>query len=305
MSGDEVGDVLLISLSNIGDALMTTPVLEALHYALPEARIDIVADRRSSDIFTYCPYRGEIFHREKRAGWRGTWQLLNRLRAKRYRYIVDMRTDGLAYLLKAERRLTRWRAFTSEPHAVHAHMSVLAPLLSPQQVPPTKIWLTEQLLAAAAQKCTAYTPYLAVAPGANWPGKIWPTQSYRELIAASADLFSGVVLLGSAADRTRAADLAADLALPCIDLTGTTNLLEAAALLAGARAFVGNDSGLGHIAAAVRVPTLTVFGPGEPQRYCPWGERAAWIRGANARLDALSADEVSARLRSHLLALTA
>ncbi len=95
---------LFISLSNIGDAIMTTPALELLHARYPEHSIDIVADRRSGEIFEHCPYRGEIFYKNKRAAWRGVPALLGQLRVSFYEVVVDLRSDGLAYLLRARRR---------------------------------------------------------------------------------------------------------------------------------------------------------------------------------------------------------
>ncbi len=96
ISTESTRHILLITLSNIGDALMTTPVLEALHRQYPQAVIDIVTDARASDLFEHCPYRGEIILKQK--GWRGTIALLKQLRVTRYDLIVDLRTDGLTLL---------------------------------------------------------------------------------------------------------------------------------------------------------------------------------------------------------------
>ena len=101
-----VNKILFISLSNIGDAIMTTPVLHALHQLYPEAIIDIVGDQRSSEIFKHCPYRGEIFHKQKNSFLRGVPALLMTLWAQSYDLVVDIRTDGLAYLLPAGKRLS-------------------------------------------------------------------------------------------------------------------------------------------------------------------------------------------------------
>jgi len=57
--------------------------------------------------------------------------------------------------------------------------------------------------------------------------------------------------------------------------------------------FVGNDSGLGHLAAAVATPTCTVFGPGNPQRYHPWHPQGRWLQGPGGRLAVLSPDTVA------------
>ena len=63
---EKVNKILFISLSNIGDAIMTIPVLMALHEHYPEAVVDIVGDQRSSEIFKHCPFRGEIFNKQKK-----------------------------------------------------------------------------------------------------------------------------------------------------------------------------------------------------------------------------------------------
>lgn len=292
-------NLLVITLSNIGDAVMTTPVLETLHARYPDAVIDLVADRRSSAVFTHCPYRGRIVFKEKRSGWRGTLQLLRELRQTRYDLVVDLRTDGLAYLLRARRRLTKWRAKPRGPHAVEAHMGVLA-ALGIEAIPPTRIWLTPELQAGAAQRLQILpgTRWLALGPGANWEPKIWPLTRFKELAERVRNDVDAIILLGGPHDAERCECLSRTLPLETLNLAGKTNLLQAAAVLARMRVFVGNDSGLGHIASAVDTPTLTVFGPGQPERYHPWGERARWLTSPENDLAQLQADTVADKVRS-------
>lgn len=290
--------ILVVTLSNIGDAIMTTPVLEALHRRYPEAVIDLVADRRSSEIFTHCPYRGRVVFKEKRSGWRGTLQLVRTLRETRYDLIVDLRTDGLAYLLRARRRLTKWQRRERGPHAVEQHMGVIA-ALGDTDIPPTRIWLTPQLEADATQRLEGLpgTRWLALGPGANWEPKIWPLTRFRALAEHLQNDFDAIVLLGGPNDAERCDFLSRTLPLETLNLAGKTSLLQAAAVLARMRIFVGNDSGLGHIASAVGVPTLTLFGPGEPERYHPWGEHARWLVSPETDLGKLSAEVVAREVR--------
>ncbi|MBI5041449.1 MAG: glycosyltransferase family 9 protein [Gammaproteobacteria bacterium] len=277
---------------------MTTPVLEALHRRYPDAVIDIVADRRSSEVFTHCPYRGHIVFKEKRAGWRGTLQLVRTLRRTRYDLIVDLRTDGLSYLLRADRRLTKRHRQARGPHAVEQHMGVIA-ALGATDIPPTHIWLTPQLEQAAEQRLHTLpgTRWLALGPGANWEPKIWPAAQFRDLITHLADAFDGVILLGGPSDTDRCGSVAQNCPLPHVNLAGQTGLLEAAAVLARATVFVGNDSGLGHLASAVGTPTLTLFGPGQPERYRPWGEHVRWLTSPENDLNRLGAEAVAGEAR--------
>ena len=88
---------------------------------------------------------------------------------------------------------------------------------------------------------------------------------------------AAVAILGDGADRAHTRALAA--ALPgCLDLVGAVDLMTAAAVLRRCSLFVGNDSGLMHMAAAVGAPTLGLFGPSRDVHYAPWGPRTAVVR---------------------------
>lgn len=289
--------ILVVTLSNIGDVVMTTPVLEALAQHHPDCKIDIVADRRSSTLLQFAPYTGQIFHREKGAGWHAQWRLLRALRQQPYRACVDLRTKMIPWLVRAQQRVINRRGGEPGRHAVEAHYAVLEPLLDIASPPPCRLYLDPDSVAQARALLQSLPgrQWLAVAPGANWPGKRWPVERYHDLLKSSAQLFDGIIVLGSGADTARPLDVA-ELNLPCLDVSGRTTLNTAAALLARASVFVGNDSGLGHMAAALGIPTLTLFGPGEPQRYRPWGPYARIMLAPNRNLNELSVAAVATEL---------
>jgi len=290
--------ILLITLSNIGDAVMTTPVLEALHRKYPQACFDIVTDARAAPLFSHCPYRRETILKDKQAGWRGLAALVRRLRASRYDLVVDLRTDGLALLLRARRRLGRRGAGAGAGHAVQRHFAVIQAREGLAAMPSPRLWLPEAAQ-AHARELLAGLPgrrWLALGPGARWAPKCWPAARYRELAGRLQGHFDACILLGSREDAAACREVAAGLSLPTRDLAGATGLLQAAAVLAQARVFVGNDSGLGHMAAACGVPTVTVFGPGEPLRYHPWHPRARWVQSASRRIGDVHCDTLAAEV---------
>jgi len=298
----EVRKVLLITLSNIGDAIMTTPVMEALHAKYPRAQMDIVTDRRSIELFEHCPYRDKLFLRDKQQGWRGTLALLRQLRHARYDLVVDLRTDGLAWLLRARRRLARWGRNRTDRHAVEQHMAVIARREYITGIHPVCIWLSnaEQRFAQQALSTLPGSRWLALAPGARWEPKRWPVRHFITLANRLQPEFDAVLLLGSTADTACCRELAAALSLPCLDLAGKTTLLQAGALLQQASLFVGNDSGPGHLAAAAGIPSLTLFGPGDPPRYRPWNPQGHWLQSPGGSLEDLSPDDVAHCVRELL-----
>jgi heptosyltransferase-2 len=143
----------------------------------------------------------------------------------------------------------------------------------------------EQDREAAQRRLTEYgiagrRPIIGMAPGAAYgPAKRW----FPERFAAVADRLSGkyscpVLLFGSAGDRTSTEAVQAAAQIALIDIAGRTNLNEAIALIARCDLFVTNDSGLMHVAGALGVPTVAIFGSTNPVTTSPMGERTVIVR---------------------------
>ena len=112
-------------------------------------------------------------------------------------------------------------------------------------------------------------PYLCLMPGASNSAKTWPAERFAALAGLAADQGLLPVVLGGPAERELGARVAGSLGL---NRCGDT-LQEAAAWMAGAVGAIGNDSGLGHLAAACGAPTLVLAGPMEPELFRPFGPR--------------------------------
>ena len=177
--------------------------------------------------------------------------------------------------------------------------------------------------AVAAQLAQAgvQPPYIVLHPGGGQnPGmtldlKRWPPQHFAALADRLAGLGS-VVLLGSAADADLVAAVAAQMRVPAVRMDGRLSIPQAAALAQGARLYVGNDTGLTHVAAAAGAKTVMILGPSDPARYAPFAPdaRALWKPGAvqvggvvagvpagwTWAKDGLSVDEAEAGIRAFL-----
>ena len=123
-----VNKILFIGLSSVGDVVMTTPVLTSLQNKYPEALFDIVVDKRGIELYKNFPKLNKLYIKDKDKLLRGVPDLLLRLWKNRYDIIVDVRSDGLAYLQRAKKRYTKWFARSYGPHAVEELMGVIATL---------------------------------------------------------------------------------------------------------------------------------------------------------------------------------
>ena len=190
--------ILVISLSCVGDAIMTTPVFQSLHERCPEAKIDIVSDRRSSFIYSHCPYLGEIFHKDKKKMLRGVVDLLKNINNKSYDLIIDLRTDALSYLIRGKKRFPKWKAKPYGKHAVEVLMGVIRSMHGDEPIPDTHIWLSDEHMEFADQSLASLPGdnWLSLAPGASGSVKrMWPAENYALLANSLSDIFSGVILL--------------------------------------------------------------------------------------------------------------
>jgi len=280
---------------------MTTPVLEALHRACPGARVDIVSDRRSEGVFQSCPYRGDIMYKEKARFLRGAPALICRLLNRRYDIIVALRTDGLAWLLRGRTRFTKRGARPYGPHAIERMMGVIRALHGEQPIPDTRLWLDEDSIrfARSVVPPSGGGRLLALGPGCGGSReeKFWPTEKYRLLALSLADIFDRVMLLGGPGDAALCRAIRTGLGHSCIDMCQRTSLQQAAALLQEADMFVGSDSGLGHVAAAVDTPTLTFFSVDDPQRCLPRGPATDWLMGENRDARNIPVEDAEDRIR--------
>mgnify|MGYP002071760105 FL=1 len=122
------------------------------------------------------------------------------------------------------------------------------------------------------------TPYAVIAPGAGWSGKQWPAERWTIVADRLQDLGVNVVLVGTGGEVPIALAVAKAMRQPPVVLAGRTNLDDLIALIAGARMWLGSDSGGLHIAAAVQTPTVALFGPTPPGKWAPPGPRHRMLR---------------------------
>jgi ADP-heptose:LPS heptosyltransferase len=138
-------------------------------------------------------------------------------------------------------------------------------------------------------------PFAALHPGSGSPKKNWPAARFIELARRIADAraLQPVFVLGEA-DEDAERELAAS--WPHATIWRQLPLPDLAARLAGASSYVGKDSGISHLAAALGIPSLALFGPSSADLWSPRGDRARFLRAPDGNLDALTVDEVFAAL---------
>ena len=281
--------ILFITLSNIGDVILTIPTLLKLSKRYKNAKFDIVGDERSKILFKYCPFINKFFIKDKSKGFMGTISLLRDIRKTNYDLAVDLRSDGLLYLIRADKKFHKIN--NKSIHSIEKHY--LSIKEQDKKIPEPTIWLGNDEKKKASQLLPkSYKKILAFGLGANSSHKIWPTKFYAELGNMLMQQFDLIVLIGDAKDNKLFSTFTKKYKGPLLNLSGKLDLLTTSAVLEKVQLFIGNDSGLGHMASAVNVNTFTIFGPGEPHRYRPWGQKACWVQGKQKEIENIKPKDI-------------
>jgi heptosyltransferase III len=266
--------ILFVTANRVGDAVLSTGLLDHLIRSHPDARITVACGPPAVGVFARMPNRERTLVIDKQPWdlhWLPFWAWAA---SRRWDLVVDIRGSALAYMVWAKRRAVMRR----RPGHKTAQLAAVLGLLDP---PLPVAWTSPDDRARAAALLPTGRPIVALGPTANWPPKAWPAEHFamlfRRLEAGPLPGARPAVFAGPGEqERALAEPLLA--ALPeAIDLCGRLTLPEAAACLARTALYVGNDSGLMHLAAAAGAPTLGLFGPTPAEEYAPAGRQAAAV----------------------------
>jgi ADP-heptose:LPS heptosyltransferase len=186
---------------------------------------------------------------------------------------IDLRGSALTLFIPARRRAIM-RGGRRQGHRL-THIAGALNLPGPLQ---PVAWTSAGDRAMAAALLPAGRPIIGLGPTANWPQKIWPADRFVDLFRALAERIPGAraaVFGGGGAQEHELARPVLEALPDAIDLVGRLELPQAAACLARCALFVGNDSGLMHLAASAGAPTLGLFGPTPAEEYAPSGRCTA------------------------------
>ncbi len=273
--------VLFITANRLGDAILSTGLLAAAVERDPLVKFTIACGPAAAGLFqaSAMPNLERLIVMRKQPWGRHWWELWKQVATTRWSMVIDLRGSVISQFLMAYRR----RVFLGGNPNQHRVLALARVLKLPVPVAP-RIWVSEANQRRAAALWPEGEKTLAIGPTANWGGKMWPGERFAELalrLTAPDGILPGarIAVLGGPGEENLAAPALAGLpADRTLDLVGKLDLLDLAATLERCALYVGNDSGLMHLAAAMRIPTLGLFGPSREDVYGPWGRNAAAVR---------------------------
>lgn len=298
-------DKILIRSTNwIGDAVMTTPAVRSIRENFPDSHIYVLVNPWVSDIFSNSPYVDEIIYydkKEKHKGLTGMWRLARELGKKKFAMAILLQNAFEAALIckmagipvrVGYNRDCRGLLLThpisvrkdiKKVHQVHYYQGILADLglaCGPDELflnvaDSDRQWAIDKLKTSEING-----PIIGINPGAAYgPAKRWPAKKYGRLAAKLvAEEGAIIIVFGTEADREAAQTIKDCVAGQIINLCGKTTLSQAIAMIEKCDCFVTNDSGLMHVAAALKTPLAAIFGSTDHIATGPFSNNAVIIR---------------------------
>ena len=296
--------ILIIKLSSIGDVVHTLPALYALRNAYPSAKIDWLVEEEPSNILMGHPLLNDVFVIKKRwwlKDFKRTYAVAKKIRALNYDIILDFQglfKSGIwVFLSNGKRRIgfdksremsylflnERLPPYNPDKHAVERYLDLVKhlgikcdsisfpiPITEKEKKKISGLLKTGGILEGA--------PFIVLNPMARWETKLWGAKKFAGLCNEVVDNFScRVVVVGASSEKDNK-EFFSLTNNRVVDLTGKTTLKELAHLTSLSSVVITVDSGPMHIAAAMGVPVVAIFGPTAPWRTGPYGEGHTVIR---------------------------
>jgi len=295
-------NILLIQLKRIGDLILTTPAIAALREKFPDANITLVISDEGKALARAITAVDRLLVMPR--GLAGI-KTAAAIASGKFDYAVDFtrndRSALLVLLSRARKRIVSFRIkmrskfrtrFYNEfvphrmrdMHTADYHLALLAPLGIENASAAIQLTLPENSRSTAGELLATHNirkQFVIFHPGSARSEKFWNAQRWSEVIDTAADHKVDLVLTGGSSplEQTHLDDIKSKVRHPVIDLSGKTDLLTLAALIARARLLITVDSAPMHLAAATRTPQVILFGPTNPFHWRPRESSALILQG--------------------------
>ena len=292
--------ILIVKLSALGDVVQTLPSLTLLKKALPFAQIDWVVDERNAEILQNHPYIYKliVFSRKILKSPFRIKSFLQELRREKYDCVIDyqglLKSGLIIGFSRAKYKIgfsnhregspffynIKLPPYDKDLHAVKRYLDLTKEVLrvlgvyqnlEKEEKIPEVIW-SEDILNKKLNFIKR--PYIVFVPSARWKTKLWLYSSWEELIKLCKKWGKELdIFITGAPGETKLKTWAESMEkkyLYVYSLAGKLKLKEIVSFIAGAKLVVTVDTGPMHIASALKIPTVALFGPTSPQRTGPW-----------------------------------
>lgn len=288
----KIKKILVISLSNIGDVILTFPVIDILLRDFPEAEISVVIGPKTPSLFEKNPHIKHMYIYIKKHTLVWIFKWLRVLRKEKFDLVVDLRHTMLPLLLMIPHRTSLIRKKVGDIHMKDKHLNVLKAVHPFTKESDVKYCfnIDEQddhyVVQLLSKSVVGEKPFVVIAPGAADKNKCWDAKHFTHVVDyLNLDKQFGVIFIGDEHDGKIVENIQKDMKGQSVDLCGKLTLSQLGIVISRCQGMVSNDSGPMHIASYLNKPIITIYGPTDPKKYGPWSNKCFAVR-SNKECDA-------------------
>ena len=273
-------NILFLTATRLGDAVLSTGLLEYMHRCWPEGKVTVACGILPSSIFYDFPNVERVIPMIKKSYHRHWLELWTAVVGQSWDIVVDLRDSAVSRMVLAKKKYIFGKHIDHKAHKVEQ----MAQVMGCDDIPPPKLYPKPESMKKAQSVFAAHDKVIAVGPAANWIGKTWPSENFCELlqrVTAQNGVFSGASVAVFAAPGEEKQAYAVFDTLEehrRIDRIAKGSPADVVADISCCDCYIGNDSGLMHMAAALGLPTMGLFGPSYPHLYSPWGPHCCYVQ---------------------------
>ncbi|MFH1198781.1 MAG: lipopolysaccharide heptosyltransferase II [Candidatus Omnitrophota bacterium] len=281
--------ILFVTLSNIGDAILTLPVLDALRANYPDSEITCITGSRPKGIFENNPAFKKVIVYDKKIGFKATFDLVRQLSREKFDAVIDLRNSFFGVFVPAKYKISPFAfipgkikhmrdrhlyRLKSTGLKVCEHVSLRASVSERSNLLSLPIGQEDDNYVDKFLKDSGISnqdKIVIISAGARSHIKRWSGDGFLELISELVEDFGvKVILVGDKDDIPMAKYICPSPEIGVFNLTGKTTLKQLAALLKRATCVISNDSAIMHLSSYLNIPTVAIFGPTNEEKYGPW-----------------------------------
>ena len=266
-----VKNILIFSLSNLGDVILSCPVVDILLRDFPAAQISVIVAKKSATLFADHPRIQTIVY-DKRMGCVDQIKWFMSLRKKSFDLVVDLRQTALCIFLPC-RFATAFFPKLFNGHILFKHLERLRTVYPDFVLPQKRLAIVPKPYSAIQ----SLSKYAVVAPGAADSAKRWSPEGFSAVADALVDQGYSIVFVGAGEDEVLVNRIQSKMAKPSSSLVGKTDLCELAFVLSSAKLVIAHDSGVMHLASYFNAPLVVLWGPTPLGKSEPWSQQSVVV----------------------------
>ncbi|MDP2044124.1 MAG: glycosyltransferase family 9 protein, partial [Candidatus Omnitrophota bacterium] len=276
--------ILFVTLSNIGDCILSLPVLDTLRQKYPQAKITCLVPPRPKEIFVDNPGVDAVVIFDKGARLREKIKLFFSLSREGFDEIVDLRNSFFGAFLPAKKRSSPLHAIPRGiKHMKDRHLfraGLCGVPLKREAFKSLNISVSDKRFIEGVLSENKFNrdKLIVISPGARSHSKRWDKRNFCRLCKMFIQEGWQIVLAGDAGDQPICAYIRQECGEKIVDLSAKTTIGQLAALLREARLLITNDSAVMHLGSYLNLPVAAIFGPTDETKYAPWSEKNIVIK---------------------------